>query len=175
MDADYLKDVADLVLRFLPVVAGIAWIGASFYFIRLDLGLRPPEDEADPARGVGGEYWGVHGGGFYHSQKYLVADAACRVRLVLRRPQAEVEPDEVEGGADPGDPRHHVEQAQDEIGDVPQVDRVHRSFAIATSSKTPVSSSSSRVRASRRRSTSRISAFGRPFTKTTKRKPNFSS
>ena len=73
MDADYLRDVADLVLRLLHVVAGIAWIGASFYFIRLDLGLRPPEDEADAARGVGGEYWGVHGGGFYHSQKYLVA------------------------------------------------------------------------------------------------------
>ena len=47
MDADYLRDVADLCLRFLHVVAGIAWIGASFYFIRLDLGLRPPEDEAD--------------------------------------------------------------------------------------------------------------------------------
>jgi uncharacterized membrane protein len=73
VDADYLRDVADLVLRLLHVVAGIAWIGASFYFIRLDLGLRPPEDVADAARGVGGEYWGVHGGGFYHSQKYLVA------------------------------------------------------------------------------------------------------
>ena len=70
MDADYLRDVADLVLRLLHVVAGIAWIGASFYFIRLDLGLRPP---AEPTEGVGGEYWGVHGGGFYHSQKYKVA------------------------------------------------------------------------------------------------------
>ena len=73
MDADYVRDVADLVLRFLHVVAGIAWIGASFYFIRLDLGLRPPKDPEDAARGVGGEYWGVHGGGFYHSQKYKVA------------------------------------------------------------------------------------------------------
>lgn len=73
MDADYLRDLADLVLRLLHVVAGIAWIGASFYFIRLDLGLRPPEDRADSERGVGGEYWGVHGGGFYHSQKYKVA------------------------------------------------------------------------------------------------------
>ena len=73
MDADYLRDVADLVLRLLHVVAGIAWIGASFYFIRLDLGLRPPADSEDAARGVAGEYWGVHGGGFYHSQKYRVA------------------------------------------------------------------------------------------------------
>jgi uncharacterized membrane protein len=57
----------------LHVVAGIAWIGASFYFIRLDLGLRPPADPEDAAAGVAGEYWGVHGGGFYHSQKYKVA------------------------------------------------------------------------------------------------------
>ena len=76
MDADYLRDVADLVLRLLHVVAGIAWIGASFYFIRLDLGLRAPEDSEAASRGVGGEYWGVHGGGFYHSQKYRVAPPA---------------------------------------------------------------------------------------------------
>jgi uncharacterized membrane protein len=73
VDADYLRDLADLVLRLLHVVAGIAWIGASFYFIRLDLGLRPPEDPTDAERGVAGDYWGVHGGGFYHSQKYKVA------------------------------------------------------------------------------------------------------
>ena len=73
MDADYLKDLADLVLRLLHVVAGIAWIGASFYFIRLDLGLRPPGDPADEERGVAGEYWGVPGGGFSPSQKYTVA------------------------------------------------------------------------------------------------------
>src|SRR5688500_3965026 len=71
VDPDYLRDLADLVLRFLHVVAGIAWIGASFYFIRLDLGLAPPGKDAD--EGVAGEYWGVHGGGFYHSQKYRVA------------------------------------------------------------------------------------------------------
>jgi uncharacterized membrane protein len=73
VDADYLREVADLVLRFLHVVAGIAWIGASFYFIRLDLGLSSPAERADRDRGVAGEYWGVHGGGFYHSQKYQVA------------------------------------------------------------------------------------------------------
>jgi uncharacterized membrane protein len=73
VDADYLRELADVLLRLLHVVAGIAWIGASFYFIRLDLGLRPPADAEDAARGVGGEYWGVHGGGFYHSQKYRVA------------------------------------------------------------------------------------------------------
>ena len=69
----YLKDVLDLLLRFLHVVAGIAWIGASFYFIRLDLKLQPPRDASDAQEGVAGEYWAVHGGGFYHSQKYRVA------------------------------------------------------------------------------------------------------
>jgi uncharacterized membrane protein len=73
MDTDYLKDALDAALRLLHVVAGIAWIGASFYFIRLDLGLHPPRDRADAEAGVAGEYWGVHGGGFYHSQKYRVA------------------------------------------------------------------------------------------------------
>ncbi len=70
MDAEYLRDLADIVFRFLHDVAGIAWIGASFYFIRLDLGLAPPKEAKE---GVAGEYWGVHGGGFYHSQKYEVA------------------------------------------------------------------------------------------------------
>ena len=73
MDADYLKDVLDAVLRLGHVVAAIAWIGASLYFIRLDLSLRPPKDTRDAEKGVAGEFWGVHGGGFYHSQKYRVA------------------------------------------------------------------------------------------------------
>jgi uncharacterized membrane protein len=55
------------------VIAAIAWIGASFYFIALDNHLRPPEDEADNERGVGGEAWEIHGGGFYQVQKYRVA------------------------------------------------------------------------------------------------------
>ena len=79
MDAEYLRDLADLVLRLLHVVAGIAWIGASFYFIRLDLGLAPPAADAD--EDVAGEYWGVHGGGFYHSQKYAVAPRALPTHL----------------------------------------------------------------------------------------------
>jgi uncharacterized membrane protein len=81
VDAEYLRDLADLVLRFLHVVAGIAWIGASFYFIRLDLGLAPPARDEDENEGVAGEYWGVHGGGFYHSRKYRVAPAVLPERL----------------------------------------------------------------------------------------------
>src|SRR6187401_2696207 len=57
----------------LHVIAGIAWIGASFYFIRLDLGLSPAHDRESREKDVAGEYWAVHGGGFYHSQKYKVA------------------------------------------------------------------------------------------------------
>jgi len=81
VDPDYLNDVLDLVLRMLHVVAGIAWIGTSFYFIRLDLSLRPPKDAEDTEKGVAGEYWGVHGGGFYHSQKYRVAPRELPERL----------------------------------------------------------------------------------------------
>ncbi len=72
MDA-YLVDWLNLLLRWLHVVAGIAWIGASFYFIWLDDHLRPPGDPAADEKGVGGEVWSVHGGGFYHAQKYRVA------------------------------------------------------------------------------------------------------
>ena len=69
----YLRDVLDVCLRMLHVVAGIAWIGASFYFVRLDLALRPPKEARDAEAGVAGEFWGVHGGGLYHSQKYRLA------------------------------------------------------------------------------------------------------
>ncbi len=69
----YLRDVLDVVLRMLHVIAGIAWIGASFYFVRLDLALRAPKRREDAEAGVAGEFWGVHGGGLYHSQKYRLA------------------------------------------------------------------------------------------------------
>jgi uncharacterized membrane protein len=69
----YVTDWLDLGLRWLHVIAGIAWIGTSFYFIRLDLSLHRPRERRDAERGVAGEFWGVHGGGFYHSQKYAVA------------------------------------------------------------------------------------------------------
>ncbi len=104
----------------------------------------------------------------------LARDARLGVLSSLRRTQREIEPHEVEGGADPRDPGDHVEHPQDDVEDVSQV-RIHRSLAIATSSRQPVSSSSSRERPIRSRSTSRISAFERRFTKTTKRNPNFSS
>lgn len=68
----YLLDWANLLLRWLHVITGVAWIGASFYFVMLDNSLTPPEKKSDSDKGVAGELWAVHGGGFYHSQKYRV-------------------------------------------------------------------------------------------------------
>ena len=67
-----LAKSASAILRWLHVIAGIAWIGSSFYFIHLDLSLKPRPGL--PA-GVKGDEWQVHGGGFYHMMKYLVAPA----------------------------------------------------------------------------------------------------
>ena len=69
----YLLDWLSLFGRWLHLVAGIAWIGSSFYFIWLDNHLVPPADPAIAARGVAGELWAVHGGGFYNSHKYRLA------------------------------------------------------------------------------------------------------
>jgi uncharacterized membrane protein len=69
----YVRDWLQAVLRFLHVIAAIAWVGASFYFVLLDSKVRAPARREDASAGVGGEAWEVHGGGFYHVQKYWVA------------------------------------------------------------------------------------------------------
>lgn len=71
----YLLDWANLLLRWLHVIVAIAWIGASFYFVWLDNHLLKPQAEDLKAKGVDGELWAVHGGGFYNPQKYMVAPA----------------------------------------------------------------------------------------------------
>jgi uncharacterized membrane protein len=68
----YLLDWAALLVRWLHFIAGVAWIGASFYFVMLDSSLSSPAREQDRARGVTGELWAVHGGGVYQSQKFLL-------------------------------------------------------------------------------------------------------
>ena len=68
----FLTSWAEFAVRWLHVITAIAWIGSSFYFIALDLGLR--KHDQLPA-GAAGDEWQVHGGGFYHIQKYLVAPA----------------------------------------------------------------------------------------------------
>ena len=70
---NYALDWANLLLRWAHVVVAIAWIGSSFYFVWLDNSLTPPDDPALKEKGVGGELWAVHGGGFYNPQKYLGA------------------------------------------------------------------------------------------------------
>ena len=69
----YIAEWLNLLVRSLHVVAAIAWIGSSFYFIALDYSLRPPSDPSNIARGVGGESWEIHGGGFYRVEKFRVA------------------------------------------------------------------------------------------------------
>lgn len=69
----YFVEWLNLFGRWVHFVTGIAWIGSSFYFIWLDNHLQAPEDPSDDEKGVGGELWSVHGGGFYHAQKYRTA------------------------------------------------------------------------------------------------------
>ena len=73
MDAAFFADWLNLILRWAHLIVGIAWIGASFYFIWLDNHLHAPLDPADSAKGIGGEVWAVHGGGFYTAKKFKLA------------------------------------------------------------------------------------------------------
>ena len=75
----FVLDWAEFALRWLHVITAIAWIGSSFYFIALDLGLWRDRDLPE---GVNGEEWQVHGGGFYHIRKYLVAPKDLPEHLV---------------------------------------------------------------------------------------------
>src|SRR6201984_821507 len=70
MWASLLSEWGSLIFRWLHVIAAIGWIGSSFYFIHLDLELKPREGLPE---GAHGDAWQVHGGGFYHIVKFLVA------------------------------------------------------------------------------------------------------
>ena len=72
-------DWLNLCLRWAHLVAGIAWIGTSFYFIALDLSLKRREGAPE---GVQGSAWEVHGGGFYHVEKFMVAPPALPLSLI---------------------------------------------------------------------------------------------
>jgi len=69
----YIVDWLNLLARWVHFITGIAWIGASFYFVWLDNHLEEPKLAGDSAKGVKGELWSVHGGSFYHAQGYKVA------------------------------------------------------------------------------------------------------
>jgi uncharacterized membrane protein len=68
----YVLDWLGLIVRWFHVTAGIAWIGASFFFVWLDDNLNLAVTDAEKRRGIDGELWSVHGGGFYHNEKYLM-------------------------------------------------------------------------------------------------------
>ena len=68
----YLLDWGSLLVRWIHIITGIAWIGSSFYFVWLDNHLLPPE-RPDGDTAVAGELWAVHGGGFYRARKYAIA------------------------------------------------------------------------------------------------------
>jgi uncharacterized membrane protein len=81
----FIADWLNLILRWAHMVVGIGWIGTSFYFIALDLGLRK---EKDTPAGVYGDQWQVHGGGFYHVRKFTVAPPQLPEHLVWFRWEA---------------------------------------------------------------------------------------
>jgi uncharacterized membrane protein len=81
----FVADWLNLILRWAHMVVGIGWIGTSFYFIALDLGLR--KDKGTPT-GVFGDQWQVHGGGFYHVRKFTVAPPQLPEHLVWFRWEA---------------------------------------------------------------------------------------
>ena len=69
----YAGEWLQLLIRWIHLITGIAWIGASFYFVWLDNSLRPPANASDAPDAVGGELSAIHGGGFYHVEKFRVA------------------------------------------------------------------------------------------------------
>ena len=80
MDA-YALEWLNLLVRWLHLITGIAWIGTSFYFVWLDNHLEAPARQSDVDRGIGGELWAVHGGGFYHAEKFRARPPAIPERL----------------------------------------------------------------------------------------------
>jgi len=84
-DIAVLVDWLGFAVRWLHVITAMAWIGASFYFIALDLGLVKANGMPE---GVSGEEWQVHGGGFYHIQKYTVAPSNMPSHLIWHKWQS---------------------------------------------------------------------------------------
>ncbi|MEM7071576.1 MAG: urate hydroxylase PuuD [Pseudomonadota bacterium] len=67
---NFVLEWANLLIRWGHLIAGIGWIGTSFYFVALDMSLRRYEGQKEK---VAGSVWEVHGGGFYHVEKYRLA------------------------------------------------------------------------------------------------------
>ncbi|MCI2401139.1 urate hydroxylase PuuD [Aliiroseovarius subalbicans] len=84
-DLAIMWDWVEFCIRWLHVITAMAWIGASFYFIALDLMLKPNPNLPE---GAHGEEWEVHGGGFYHTVKYMVAPASMPDHLTWHKWQS---------------------------------------------------------------------------------------
>ena len=84
-DLAIIWDWIAFAVRWLHVITAMAWIGASFFFIALDLGLKKAPQMP---QGVTGEEWQVHGGGFYHIQKYMVAPPNMPEHLIWHKWQS---------------------------------------------------------------------------------------
>jgi uncharacterized membrane protein len=80
---NHLIDWVSMLLRRAHIITGVAWISASFYSVSLDNNLAPPKNKADVDKGVGAEQWVVHGGGFYHHQKYPVSPGHVPDQLLV--------------------------------------------------------------------------------------------
>lgn len=80
-----LHEWGGLLIRWTHVIAAMAWIGASFYFMHLDASLRRAPDQPP---GTTGDAWEVHGGGFYHVRKYVVAPERMPEHLIWHKWQA---------------------------------------------------------------------------------------
>ena len=72
----YINEWLNLAIRFAHLVTGIAWIGASFYFVWLDNHLETPPKWKDD-KGIKGDLWAIHGGGFYEVAKYQTGPAGA--------------------------------------------------------------------------------------------------
>ena len=77
----HVLEYLNFAIRWLHMIAGIAWIGASLYFVWLDSSLLAPQDQPSKDIGIGGEVWALHGGGFYRAQKFAVAPPDLPVPL----------------------------------------------------------------------------------------------
>src|ERR1700753_634734 len=78
----YILEWGSMLLRWLHVIAAMAWIGASFFFMHTDASLKPTSDIPE---GKGGAGWQVHGGGFYEMRKYLVAPDSMPSELLWHK------------------------------------------------------------------------------------------
>ena len=111
----YASDWLQLLIRWIHLITGIAWIGSSFYFVWLDNSLLAPKAQEDADKGIGGELWAVHGGGFYVVRKFKVAPQVLAGAAALVQVGSVHDVDERLRAA-----RRHVLPARERVHDRPR-------------------------------------------------------